>query len=77
VRQWLKQQPALPTDQWIELIPFKETRDYVKAVLEYMLVFERKGLALQHTRLADYLVPLNTQLAQAGKNCNPADEWCL
>jgi soluble lytic murein transglycosylase len=77
VRQWLKQQPALPTDQWIELIPFKETREYVKAVLEYMLVFERKGLVSQHTRLADYLVPLNTQLAQTEKKCNPADEWCL
>lgn len=77
VRQWLKQQPILPTDQWIELIPFKETRDYVKAVLEYMLVFERKGLASQHTRLADYLLPLNTQLAQSAKSCNPADEWCL
>jgi soluble lytic murein transglycosylase len=77
VRQWLKQQPALPTDQWIELIPFKETRDYVKAVLEYMLVFERKGLASQHTRLADYLLPLNTQLANAGKSCNPTEEWCL
>lgn len=77
VRQWLKQQPSLPTDQWIELIPFKETRDYVKAVLEYMLVFERKGLTTQHTRLADYLQPLNAQLANAGNRCNPAIEWCL
>ncbi len=77
VRQWLKQQPTLPTEQWIELIPFKETRDYVKAVLEYMLVFERKGLASQHTRLSDHLLPLNTQLANAGKTCNPAVEWCL
>lgn len=77
VRQWLKQQPTLPTDQWIELIPFKETREYVKAVLEYMLVFERKGLTSEHTRLADYLIPLNTQLANIGKSCNPADEWCL
>jgi len=77
VKQWLKQQPNLPTDQWIELIPFKETRDYVKAVLEYMLVFERKGLSSQPTRLADYLLPLNTQLANAGTQCNPATDWCL
>lgn len=77
VRQWLKQQPALPTDQWIELIPFKETRDYVKAVLEYMLVFERKGLSAQHTRLTDYLQPFNNQMANAAKSCNPAVEWCL
>ncbi len=77
VKQWLKQQPTLPTDQWIELIPFKETRDYVKAVMEYMMVFERKGLSDQPTRLADYLQPLNTQLANAGKSCNPSQEWCL
>lgn len=77
VRQWLKQQPDLPTDQWIELIPFKETRDYVKAVLEYMLVFERKGLSAQHSRLTDYLQPVNNQLANAGKQCNPSIEWCL
>lgn len=77
VKQWLKNQPPLPTDQWIELIPFKETREYVKAVLEYMLVFERKGLSSQPTRLADYLQPLNNQLAGVGTQCNPNTEWCL
>lgn len=57
VKQWLKKNPNLATDQWIELIPFKETRDYVKAVLEYWQVFERLG-ELPQTQLANYLVPL-------------------
>jgi len=77
VKQWIKRQPDLPTDQWIELIPFKETRDYVKAVMEFMLVFERKGLSQTPSRLADYLQPINTQLATTGKQCNPDIEWCL
>ncbi len=57
VKQWLKKNPNLATDQWIELIPFKETRDYVKAVLEYWQVFERLG-ELPQTQLATYLVAL-------------------
>lgn len=77
VKQWLKNQPMVPTDQWIELIPFKETREYVKAVIEYTLVFERSGLSTTHNRLADYLQPMNVQLASAGKQCDPNKEWCL
>jgi soluble lytic murein transglycosylase len=30
----------LPADIWIERIPFQETRQYVKRVMEYMVVFE-------------------------------------
>lgn len=77
VKQWLKNQPTLPADQWIEIIPFKETREYVKAVLEYMLVFERQGVTNQSTRLADYIQPFDKQLANAGPNCDPKKSWCL
>ncbi len=59
VRQWLKRHQGVETDQWVELIPFKETRDYVKAVLEYWQVFERLG-NLEQTQLARYVVPLPT-----------------
>lgn len=77
VKQWLKNQPTLPADQWIEIIPFKETREYVKAVLEYMLVFERQGVTSSQTRLADYIKPFDQQLANAGPNCDPKKSWCL
>ncbi len=38
VKNWLGQGLAL--DAWIETIPYRETRDYVKAVLAYSVVFD-------------------------------------
>ncbi|MEZ5671167.1 MAG: transglycosylase SLT domain-containing protein [Thiotrichaceae bacterium] len=40
VRSWVKTQGCLPMDAWIELIPFKETRKYVQAILSYTPIFE-------------------------------------
>ncbi|MEW6984180.1 transglycosylase SLT domain-containing protein [Colwelliaceae bacterium 6471] len=42
VNQWLKDGPSLPADMWIETIPFKETRDYVKSVLAYQQIYQLK-----------------------------------
>jgi soluble lytic murein transglycosylase len=78
VRQWLKKNPDLSSDQWIELIPFKETRDYVKAVMEYMLVFERMNPNTpQTTRLSSYLFNTPANVAVVENNCNPLLDWCL
>jgi soluble lytic murein transglycosylase len=77
VRQWLKQIPDLPSDQWIELIPYKETRDYVKAVMEYMLVFERLSPNTQPTRLSTYLGKEPAKVAVVENKCNPDYDWCL
>lgn len=33
VERWVKRYPQLPAEIWIELIPYKETREYVKRVL--------------------------------------------
>ncbi|MFK8043504.1 transglycosylase SLT domain-containing protein [Congregibacter sp.] len=38
VKNWLSDE--LPLDAWIETIPYRETRDYVKAVLAYSVVFD-------------------------------------
>ncbi|WOJ94340.1 transglycosylase SLT domain-containing protein [Congregibacter variabilis] len=38
VKNWLRD--GLPLDAWIETIPYRETRDYVKAVLAYSVVFD-------------------------------------
>ncbi len=38
VRQWLPDE-GLPVDIWIETIPYKETRNYVKAVLAYREIY--------------------------------------
>jgi soluble lytic murein transglycosylase len=43
---------AMPADQWIESLPFKETRDYVQAVLAYTVIYD-----LQSGRKPDILRP--------------------
>lgn len=39
VRQWIPQDQALPVDVWVETIPFRETREYVKAVMAYYQIY--------------------------------------
>ena len=56
VDQWLRKSGGkLPFDVWMTLIPFKETRSYVRNVLMYSVIYSRKlGLTppmlLQHER---------------------------
>jgi soluble lytic murein transglycosylase len=33
VRRWIRERPGLELDQWVEEIPYAETREYVKHVL--------------------------------------------
>lgn len=40
VSEWLALSPDLPLDEWIAQIPFPETRNYVKQVLEYQKVYQ-------------------------------------
>ncbi len=40
VQHWIGRD--LPLDAWIETIPYRETRDYVKAVLAYSVVFDHR-----------------------------------
>jgi len=40
VDTWLKNKPKLPADIWIETIPYKETREYVKSVLAYQQIYQ-------------------------------------
>ncbi|MCW8091899.1 transglycosylase SLT domain-containing protein [Alteromonas sp. ASW11-130] len=42
VLNWLPRDEALPTDVWIENIPYRETRGYVKAVLAYRYIYEQQ-----------------------------------
>lgn len=41
VKSWLPKSDNIPADIWIETIPFKETRKYVKRVMSTMAVFEK------------------------------------
>jgi soluble lytic murein transglycosylase len=42
IKSWLKNAKALPADIWIETIPFKETRNYVKSVLAYQEIYQNE-----------------------------------
>ncbi len=39
VKRWLKTEQPLPADIWIETIPYKETREYVKSVMAYRQIY--------------------------------------
>jgi soluble lytic murein transglycosylase len=42
VRSWLKGLEPMPADIWIETIPYKETREYVKSVMAYQEIYQIK-----------------------------------
>lgn len=41
VDRWVRERDGMPMDVWIETIPFRETRDYVKNVLAFTQVYGR------------------------------------
>ena len=53
IKAWLKDRPKLPVDIWIETIPYKETREYVKSVMAYQQIYLLK--TGQNIRLFDQL----------------------
>ena len=40
VKRWLPSIKTMPADLWVEIVPYKETRNYVQAVLAYATVFD-------------------------------------
>ncbi len=42
VKRWLPEESAIPADLWIELVPFAETRKYMKRVLTYTVIYEQR-----------------------------------
>lgn len=40
INRWLSSRAGLPADLWVEAIPFKETREYVKHVVTYSLIYD-------------------------------------
>jgi len=51
VRKWLPEND-MPADLWIETIPYKETREYVKNVMTYTVIYQeilgKKPTLAQH-----------------------------
>ncbi|MDN3653056.1 transglycosylase SLT domain-containing protein [Thalassotalea ponticola] len=42
VTRWLKESPSMTMEKWIETIPYKETRNYVKSVLAFTEIYMHK-----------------------------------
>ncbi len=57
---WIPKVGSLPADQWIDSIPYSETRAYVKAVLEYTTIFNSL-LTKKYTRLKDVMPDIGSQ----------------
>lgn len=57
VSEWLPQTGAMDADVWAELIPYHETRKYVRRVLAYQVIYESR-LGLDPTRLSSLLPPV-------------------
>ncbi len=57
VKRWLPEETAIPADLWIELVPFAETRKYMKRVLTYTVIYEQR-LGQPSVPLLDRMTPI-------------------
>lgn len=57
VEQWIPSERDMPADLWIETVPFSETRDYMKRVLAYTIIYEQR-LGRTPGSIAEYLRPI-------------------
>ena len=64
VERWLPKKKTMPADIWAEIIPFKETRGYVNAVLTYAVIYQKR-LNKTLFSLSKYM-PDVTPLQQSG-----------
>jgi soluble lytic murein transglycosylase len=64
VARWLPER-TLPADIWIELLPFNETRGYLRRVLAYTVIYEKR-MGRTPTRLQDRLHPVPPDLGLLG-----------
>jgi soluble lytic murein transglycosylase len=64
VTRWLPER-TLPADIWIELVPFDETRGYLRRVLAYTVIYEKR-MGLEPTRLQDRLHPVPPDIGLLG-----------
>jgi len=59
VEAWRDETLGLPADRWIDTIPYYETRRYLRRVLTYFMIYQRR-LQTEPTRLSAYLGTIKT-----------------
>jgi soluble lytic murein transglycosylase len=65
VKRWLPNDKSVAADIWIETVPFKETRDYLKRVLTYTVIYEQR-LGQQPRSLLERMTPISMITTTAG-----------
>ncbi len=63
VDRWLPQGATMDADIWIEIIPFRETRNFVKNVLGFTVVYEQR-LGTTPRRLRERMPPIVPRAAE-------------
>jgi len=58
VQQWLSGRKSMEADIWVETIPFKETRRYVRRVLAYTIIYQQR-LGNDSRRITSYMPRIN------------------
>lgn len=59
VNAWIKNKGEMDVEMWIETIPYKETRDYVKNILAYQIIYQQElGREINSERL---FLPINAK----------------
>ncbi len=58
VKRWLPDNGTVAADIWIETVPFKETRDYLKRVLTYTVIYEER-LGQEPKSLLERMTPIS------------------
>ncbi len=75
VKRWLPEERAIPADLWIELVPFAETRKYMKRVLTYTVIYEQR-LGESPVLLRDRMRPIPASQPQR-LSAHPVPRACL
>ncbi len=63
VRDWLPD-TTLAADLWVETVPFSETRGYLRRVLSYTVIYQRR-LGQEPTRLRQRMPPVTVPVSRA------------
>ncbi|MCU7906585.1 MAG: transglycosylase SLT domain-containing protein [Candidatus Thiodiazotropha sp. (ex Epidulcina cf. delphinae)] len=71
VKSWLPEQP-LASDVWIETVPFRETREYLKRVLAYTVIYSYRLGDVPITLPLPWLRPIEAIKSKQGKRADLA-----
>ncbi len=75
VKRWLPKS-RLPADIWVELIPFNETKGYVKRVFTYAAIYDHR-LKRKLTRLSERMLPILGTEAEKTAQTEATDSTAL